>query len=186
MNTVKSIQDVIINKIIPDCIDYDFCPYEHYGNDFVNVHVDYQDFPYMGEQVQESFINITYRSDVSLALGSGSYPDTLSDRFNNIEEGCYSDFLKAKDLLPEQMTESLQEEYFNEWNNYASDCLDYFYTVRIFIKDGTVKIISGTNTDFTYGRFCANLIGSFEKEISFNELTFELLEDSIQNAFQGI
>lgn len=187
MKTVKLIQDAILNKIIPDCIDYDFVSYEHYGKDCVNVHHEYKDFVYIGDRVQESFINVTYLSNVSLALGSGSYPESLQAHFTSIEEDTYKDFLQEKGYDSDHiLSESEKAEYCDGWDEYASECLDFFYTVRIFIENNSVKIISGTNTDFNYGRFNAGLVGTFEKDIPFESLTFELLEDTIQNAFMGI
>lgn len=142
---------------------------------------------------------LSFMSDLSLAWGSGSHSKVVAPFIDS----CLSDALRwFKEENPsfdlgddsEENSELMQEFYKYE-SDYMCGSSEFWYQLRVvfFAADNhrnetgedEIYIISGTNTDFSYGRD-GGLQVAFKKTFKVSELTPELITKAIQDAINSI
>ena len=139
---------------------------------------------------------LSFMSDLSLACGSGSHSKLITPYI----ESCLSDALKwFKDENPKFNETNQDDPLRDAFNDYQHEWLseggEFWYQLRVifFAADNhrnitgkdEIYIISGTNTDFSYGRD-SGLQTAYKKTLKVDGLTCKRLKEVIQDAINAI
>lgn len=157
-------------------------------------------------QIRDGFIpytnggyTLSFMSDLSLAWGSGSHSKVVAPFIDS----CLSDALKwFKDENPSfnigddsEENNELLEKFYEYEQEYMCESSEFWYQLRVLFfaannyrnitGEDEIYIISGTNTDFSYGRD-GGLQVAFKKTLKVSELTPDLITETIQDAINSI
>jgi len=174
-----------------------FDAYEiHYHPDSVEkiAHLGYDGFiPFTNGGYELSFM-----SDLSLASGSGSHSKVIQPYIESCQKDALEYFKEENPNFDENSDDQdseLWQKFYEYEQEYMCEGSEFWYQLRVIFygadnhrnvsgKD-EILVISGTNTDFTYGRD-SGLQVAFEKNLIVDGLTCKRLIDTLQDAINAI
>ena len=139
---------------------------------------------------------LSFISELSLADGSGSHSAMVKPFIEQSQSDALEEFKRDNpDFDETKQDDPLWEEFYDFENQYSSEGGEFWYQLRVifFAADNhrnitgkdEIYIISGTNTDFSYGRD-SGLQKAYEKTLKVDGLTCKRLTETIQNAINAI
>lgn len=139
---------------------------------------------------------LSFMSDLSLAWSSGSHSKVVAPLIkSSLEDGLQ--WFKSENPTFDETNENdhLWDAYSEHENEWMSEGSEFWYQLRVIFfsanncrnltGEDEIYIVSGTNTDFGYGRD-AGLQIAYEKTLKIVGLTCKRLQETIQNAINAI
>lgn len=139
---------------------------------------------------------LSFMSDLSLASGSGSHSKVIQPYIESCQKDALEYFKQENTDFDETNSEDqLWNEFYEYESNYLCESSEFWYQLRVIFYSADnyrnvsgkdeILVISGTNTDFTYGRDSGLQI-AFEKNLIVDGLTCKRLVDTLQDAINAI
>lgn len=139
---------------------------------------------------------LSFMSDLSLASSSGSHPEVIKPFIkSSLKSGL--EYFKEENPTFDETNENdpLWDAFYEYENEWMSESSEFWYQLRVlfFTADNyknitgedEIYIISGTNTDFSYGRD-SGLQKAYDKTVKVSDLTPESIVELIQEAINAI
>lgn len=139
---------------------------------------------------------LSFMSDLSLAWGSGSHSKVVAPFIKSSLEDSLKWFKSENPTFDETNENDHLWDAYNKYEyEWMSESSAFWYQLRVIFfsanncrnltGEDEIYIISGTNTDFSYGRD-AGLQIAYEKTLKIVGLTCKRLQETIQDAINAI